>query len=42
MIELTQKEIIKDWKNTDIVVSINTLTYNHEKYIVLHTVNFGG
>ena len=33
MIELTQEEIIKDWKNTDIVVSINTLTYNHEKYI---------
>lgn len=33
MINRTEEEIMKNWKNNDIVVSINTLAYNHEKYI---------
>ena len=33
MVDLSQEQIIKNWKDSEIVVSINTLTYNHEKYI---------
>ena len=33
MINLTEDEITKNWKDENILVSINTLTYNHEKYI---------
>lgn len=33
MISLTEDEITKNWKDENILVSINTLTYNHEKYI---------
>ena len=33
MINLTEQEIMKNWKSNEIVVSINTLAYNHEKYI---------
>ncbi|MBE6344462.1 MAG: glycosyltransferase [Spirochaetaceae bacterium] len=33
MINLTEQDITKNWKSEEIIVSINTLTYNHEKYI---------
>ena len=33
MINLTEEQIMKNWKSNEIVVSINTLAYNHEKYI---------
>lgn len=33
MINITEQEIMKNWKSNEIVVSINTLAYNHEKYI---------
>ena len=33
MLNLTEQDIMRDWKNNEIVVSINTLAYNHEKYI---------
>lgn len=33
MIDLKESDILKNWKNNDILLSINTMTYNHEKYI---------
>ncbi len=33
MIDLKESDILKNWKSTDILLSINTLIYNHEKYI---------
>ena len=33
MINITEDEITKNWKDENILLSINTLTYNHEKYI---------
>lgn len=33
MIDLKESDILKNWKSTDILLSVNTMTYNHEKYI---------
>lgn len=33
MINLTEQEIMQNWKSNDILLSINTLTFNHENYI---------
>ena len=33
MIDLKESDILKNWKYNDILLSINTMTYNHEKYI---------
>lgn len=33
MIDLKESDIIKNWKNKEILISINTMTYNHERYI---------
>lgn len=33
MIDLKEADILKNWKYNDILLSINTMTYNHEKYI---------
>ena len=39
MINVTELEIMKNWNSDKPLVSINTLTYNHEKYIQ-ETINF--
>lgn len=33
MVEITEAEIMNTWKNNNVVVSIDTLSYNHAKYI---------
>lgn len=33
MVEITEAEIMNTWKNNNVVVSIDTLSYNHDKYI---------
>lgn len=33
MVEITEAEIMNNWKNNNVVVSIDTLSYNHAKYI---------
>lgn len=33
MIDRTEEEIMREWKGDNIIVSIDTLTYNHERFI---------